>query len=192
MKKINFNSTKTTLMLCAAISLLLGAAAGAVLGNNFANVTDKKEGDGYSPELAAKVDNIGIASVGPDAQVAWMVRFDACGHEAEEKCSDRIVGMSLEEVREKYENREISVFNAKRVVLTRAEHGYCPRHYVVRSDNGKIAVYKRSIDTLEENHVMDIEQKMDELDENFKAELQSGIPFSNFDEINQYFENADS
>lgn len=195
--KIHPKRMRLILIMGASALFLIGLTTGLLLGSYMSS--GKEEGSTPPPGMETPaptgvmgVDKVGVVSLLPDADVQWFVRFSHCDHRYAEDRQDDLTGMTLEEVQHAYPDYVIEDFTSSAATLVREVGGYCPDHYIVRLADNVIAVYKTSDETFKELRVMVLSVEAAELNDEVRQELTEGVAFSNFAEIDEFFENAES
>lgn len=125
-------------------------------------------------------------------QVDWISAFGACGHECVESDNESAVGMTLADLKSTYADYEVRLFTTSRVKLKRELAGYCPKHYVLTLERGKVCVKRTDPDTFLPYLVMELPISADTLDEATRLELEAGLPFDSLELIDAYFESLES
>lgn len=94
----------------------------------------------------------------PNTQLIFKTYYNSCSHTAEKavQAANDEVNMSEQQLKEKYENWEISAFSPPIVELSRAVNTYCPNHYIIGVDSGYIAIY-----VYDENGLKVMQEKTD-------------------------------
>ncbi len=128
--------------------------------------------------------------ISPNATLILKRKYKECGHIIKEykKITDELVNLTEKELLEKNEDWEIEKFSNMEVILIKDAEGVCDEHYVLRENNGIIAVYKigkENEETLEELTGISTEY----LTENDKMEIEQGITVYGREELNSILEN---
>lgn len=71
-------------------------------------------------------------------------RIYMCGHNlvSYRAATPQEVGLSREQVEDMYSSWDIKEFSASIVWLCERVDGYCPNHYVIKDNDGRIAIYR--------------------------------------------------
>lgn len=126
-------------------------------------------------------------------KVEWKLRFNGCGHYITLKSQGDIAGMDKEEAKAAYSDYSAELFTSAYVSLVKDSDGFCPEHYVMLSgeDGDMLEVYKRNMQTLENEHITSIDISPDRFAEDIAALQAGGLLFNSLQEINEYIESAE-
>ena len=168
------------------------------------NSKTSKEENNYYKELANteninKINNSDIIvtsysgiKITPNTKIVYETYYKKCNHKEvkEEKPKEEIVNLNEKELQEKYKDYSIKQFGTERVVLYKEDDGFCKEHYMIKEDEGIIAVYK--INNLGTEELMDLTDIVVQyLPETDKINIQKGIEVygeKNLDKILEDFE----
>ncbi len=187
MKQI-LKGSSITVVICIATSLFLGALTGVLLSDAMAEKLSRDKNSVMSQETNDEKTREDVLD--DITAIEIKILFTLCEHEIVK--SENIDSSTFSETKNKYNEHGILSFKDGFPVLYKTIEGFCPEHYVVRINGDFLAVYRRNAVSFEEEYIMDITDAVEDIDEEFKEELKKGVPFSSFEEINKYFENADS
>lgn len=128
--------------------------------------------------------------ISPNATLILEKQYKECGHVIKEykEIPEDVVNLTKEELQEKYKEWKIEKFTPLEVILIKQEEGLCGEHYVLRENDGIIAVYKideEGTEKLEEMTGISVEY----LTENDKIEIKEGIELYGKEELNSVLEN---
>lgn len=190
---------RRTVVACGAVALFL---MGALFGSMASLTLEEKtlysaDRPNYSPapDNSEDAHTVSIeripAQVLSSTEVEWITSFKACGHESVEKDSKSAVGMTVEKLKEIYADYEVRMFTAEKVKLKRELDGYCPQHYVVLLEEGRVCVKRTDPDKFLPYKVMELSISAEILDADIREELENGIAFNSLEEINAYFEGVE-
>lgn len=163
----------------------------------------KEENDFYkefaSTENGNKINNSDIIitsysglKITPNTKIVYETYYKKCNHKEvkEEKSKEEIVNLNEKELQEKYKDYTIKQFGTERVVLYKEDDGFCKEHYMIKENEGVIAVYK--INNLGAEELMDLTDIVVQyLPETDKINIQRGIEVygeKNLDKILEDFE----
>lgn len=127
--------------------------------------------------------------ISPNAVLILKKHYSECGHSIKEyaEMPEEFVNLTQEELKEKYEGWILEEFSAKEVILRKEIDGNCRQHYVLRSKEGTIAVYRINEDgseTLKEATEISTEY----LTQNDKEKLEQGIKIYGEEQLNSTLE----
>lgn len=159
------------IIICIMVFLALGAITGIMLTDSLLKSVPKKQ-----ETVTAKSTS--------DKNIEIKIAFTLCEHEIIQKHSLKTT---------ETQNSTDALKEEKSLIIKTID-GFCPKHYVVRTnkDGKNFSVYKRDTVSLEEKHIMDIARDVETVGGEFSEELKKGVAFSSLEEINKYFENAES
>lgn len=128
----------------------------------------------------------------PNTKVVFETYYKKCNHKetTEEVANEEIVNYNEEELQEKYKDFTIKQFGIERIVLYKENSGYCNNHYILKENDGVIAVYKINNSGTEE--LMDFTDiSVQYLPETDRINIQNGLNIygsQNLDKILEDFE----
>lgn len=128
--------------------------------------------------------------ISPNAKIVFYKKYTDCNHTIKEKneIESTLVNLNEDEIRRVYKDWDIISFSKDLVELYKEVPGQCEQHYIVKENDGKIAVYK--ITTEGENIKMkDTDIEIEYLPEIDKEELKTGVKIDGDEELNSYLEN---
>lgn len=134
--------------------------------------------------------NTNEEKISPNATLILKRKYKECGHTIKEykRITDELVNLTEKELLEKNKDWEIEKFSNMEVILIKETEGLCNEHYVLRENNGVIAVYK--IDRYNQEILEELTGISTEyLTENDKMEIQQGIMVFGREELNSILEN---
>lgn len=90
--------------------------------------------------------NSSEARISPNAVVTMKKVYLQCGHtiEEQEEVPNEVVNMNPEEVKLYYNEWKLESFTKDNVIITRTYNEKCNEHYMLKEDNGYIAIYKEN------------------------------------------------
>lgn len=80
----------------------------------------------------------------PNCVITLKVYYNKCEHliESKQKIEDTEVNLTEEELKERFSDWEIQKFTPTEIVLYKELDEFCNEHYLLKEDNGYIAIYK--------------------------------------------------
>lgn len=127
--------------------------------------------------------------VSPNAKLITNIYYDECGHTVKKTSSieNKYINLTKEELAEEYKEWEIKEFSPEEITLYKEENGICNEHYIVKDNDGFIAVY--SLDSNEKETLKEIT----EIATNFLpntdiAKLKGGIKVYGRENLNSVLE----
>ena len=84
----------------------------------------------------------------PNTKIIFKRYFTLCGHMFDKEPEDmkEFINLSEAGLKDKYSDWAINEFSTKQVILRKEIQTYCPRHYIIGSKDGYIAIYVYNID----------------------------------------------
>lgn len=81
--------------------------------------------------------------VSPNAKLVTNIYYDECGHTVKKTSNvdNKYINLTKEELQEEYNEWEIKEFLPEKITLYKEEKGICNEHYIVKDNDGYIAVY---------------------------------------------------
>ncbi len=134
--------------------------------------------------------NTNEEKISPNATLILKREYKECGHILKEykRITDELVNLTQKELVEKNKDWEIEKFSNMEVILIKEVEGVCDEHYVLKEEDGVIAVYK-----MEEENKEVLEEltgiSTEYLTENDKMEIEQGIKVYGREELNSILEN---
>ena len=92
-----------------------------------------------------------IEKVSPNAQIVFETYYDKCGHTiiSKQKVSKDDINKTEQEIKDKYSEYKVKEFSPEEIKLYKETDEICANHYVVKEQNGVIAVFSRNNDGTE-------------------------------------------
>lgn len=158
----------------------------------FKAVTDECEEEWQEIEEQAKLEvqsNVNEEKISPNCLITFKKFYDTCRHTLNEYISvpEILVNKTQSELQEEYEDWKIKEFSSTRIILFREYEGECGEHYILRENDGKIAIYKINGNN-DEVLFEQTEIATDYLAEADKIELENGIHINGKESLNQLLE----
>lgn len=125
----------------------------------------------------------------PNCSLTLKTYFKKCDHTTSVYLNlpENQVNLSKEEIQEKYPNYVVQSFASNEVVLYQEKEGECGEHYLVKDDNGIVAVYKILEDgSLEKQETTGISTEY--LPEADRVNMETGVKINGKQLLNQLLE----
>ena len=157
------------------------------------NTTNIKEN--YEEENLSTINDIIETNVKdeekitPNTTIIFNKYYKKCGHtvKEKEKASEEMVNMGEEEFQELYSDWKVKQFNSDEIVLYKEFEGECGEHYVLKENNGFIAIYRiensGDLTLIEETEISTQYLPQVDIDK-----LKAGITLTGKEELNSYLE----
>lgn len=133
--------------------------------------------------------NSGEEKISPNCQITLKRYYKECQHTINEYIDIpvNLVNKTQEELQEEYLNWEIKKYSSTEIILYREFESECGQHFILRSVDGKIVIYRINNEMQEEVYEK-TEISIDYLTETDKVEIQNGIRVNGLEELNQRIE----
>lgn len=200
---------KTWIIVLICVIIFLGIALGILYSQNKTEISEQKiienrnevvsetvtdecteEWQEMEEETQLQLEaNANEEKISPNCLITLKKFYKSCRHTLNEytTISQKLVNKTQSELQEEYEDWKVEKFSSTEIILYREYEGECGAHYILREDNGKIAIYK--ID--ENNKEILFEQTeiaVDYLTEADKIEIKNGIRVNGKESLNQLIE----
>lgn len=114
---------------------------------NFSEVTDSciDELENYEiAKLNLEETNASTTKISPNAIINFKICYQKCNHiiDSKQKISESLVNLTKEELQDKYLDWDIERFTENNIILYKEENRMCDEHYILKQENGCIAIYK--------------------------------------------------
>lgn len=187
------------IMIIIAVLLALGGSIGIYIYNlkntsNKNSVKAKELADELKKTLVEEEQNTVSTSsknikISHNSIVVKNTLYKICNHEIRqtEAIPVELVNKEEKDIQQYYKDWEIKKYSPTEVVLYREKDEYCDKHYVLRENNGVIAIYKiddNNKETLRENTQIQTKY-LPEID---LIKLKSGIYAIGEEELNSILE----
>lgn len=194
-------------LICAVI--LLGIALGMMYSQNKTKISEQNIIENRSEGLSEAVTdecteeweeieeeaqleleaNANEEKISPNCLITLKKFYKSCRHSLNEyiTVSQELVNKTQSELQEVYKDWKIEKYSSTEIILYREYEGECGEHYILRENDGKIAIYKRD----ENNKEILFEQTeiaTDYLTEADKIEIKNGIRVNGKESLNQLIE----
>lgn len=191
---------KYRIMVLIILIIIIGIIVGIFLLNN----TNKKMNQNYSKQQLA--NNIKIEEninkngetlitsniedkISPNCMLIFKTYYSNCGHTQEKrvKINQSLVNGIQSDLQEYYKDWTIEKFSNNEVILYKKCNEFCNEHYLIKENNGYVAIYK--ID-LYGNEVLEEQTQIitDYLTKNDREILKNGIKVIGKDRLNATIE----
>lgn len=155
-------------------------------------ITDECTEEYEELEEQAKLEietNSNEEKISPNCLVTLKRYYKECMHTINEYVDipQNLVNKTQEDLEKEYPNWEIKKYSSNEIILYKEFNSNCGQHFVLKSDDGKIIIYK-----INENNEEEIYEKteisVEYLTETDKIEIQNGIRVNGIEELNQLIE----
>lgn len=88
--------------------------------------------------------NASNEKISPNAEMILKKIYTKCGHAVEEEVElpKEIVNKNMEELQREYKDWNVEEFSTEKVVLSKEIEGECGEHYILKDNDGVIAIYQ--------------------------------------------------
>ncbi len=152
-----------------------------------------EENNAQQPSDDAIMDYASEPTTTYDTRLIFKSFYSQCGHTVVERqdIPARMVGVDEHQMHGLYPDWEVEKFGRDEVILYRRREGACPEHYILKVENGYVAIY-RTVDEGETEivEVTDIPVSILRLKD--QERLRQGMLLDNIEEVNQYLEDLGS
>lgn len=127
--------------------------------------------------------------ISPNCLITLKRYYNECQHVINEYIDvpQELVNGTQKDLENKYENWKIQKYSSTQIILYREFDSNCGQHFILRSDNGMIVVYKIN-ENNEEEVYEETEISVEYLTEKDKLEIENGISVNGVEELNQLIE----
>lgn len=134
--------------------------------------------------------NYSEEKVSPNAMIVFNKFYKGCGHTIKnrENVTDKMVNLNRDEFEKLYSDWKVIKFGSNEIELYKEFDGECNEHYLVKENNGFVAIYKIKSDgniKLQKN----TEIALTCLPESDVNSLKEGVTLVGEEELNAYLEN---
>lgn len=140
-------------LLLLMIGIVVGISVFRMNQTHNNNMLEDKQLAEEQENKEEEINNVIVTSVieektSPNTTFIQKQYFKGCDHIQKEtmEISEEDVNLTQEQMQKQYSDWKIEKFSSNEVVLYKEQEGYCGEHYVVRENNGTLAIY-----TLDEN-----------------------------------------
>jgi hypothetical protein len=176
---------KTKVLFWAAFILL--AATGGLLGYYFAMGEPTVFNQTYLDQEAVQAANTNVV-LASDADIEIQYTYLMCGHkEKVELAGDiRFAGKTMQQIKQENPGSQIRDFGAHKMVMLMDVNEYCPQHYIVKLDNGKVCIFKTNRATGKSELYLDLKLDASAVKQEEMGRLATGVVFENTSDVNNY------
>ena len=159
---------------------LKNPGTGGIVANGDSNIEQEKE------QIANATPNDLITT---STKIIFKTNFTLCSHtlEKEPEIAADFINLSESDLKNKFSDWVVSEFSARQVILQREIQTYCPRHYIIGSKDGYIAIYVYNDDGIKTLHEM-TESPISILTTDDQNNLDYGIVADSEEELQQKLE----
>lgn len=190
-------SKKYIIIFVLAAAIASGIIVAVILGGNDKTSNLKPEIDTkLATENKELEDDIQIVTTSnikvktsPNALFVFKTYYRDCNHTKTTKIEipKEFVNQTEEEMQEKYRDWKIEDFTSSEVIFYQEQEGICNEHYVIRENNGYVAIY--TIDSLAQETLKETTEIVTSyLPETDKQRLQEGIKVIGQESLNATIE----
>lgn len=135
------------------------------------------------------VTNSQEEKISPNCLLILKKYYDECNHTINEYVDvpQDLVNGTEEDLKKEYPYWQIEKYSSNEIILYKEFNSNCGQHFVLKEDEGKIAVYK-----INENNEEEIYEKteisVEYLSETDKGKISEGIKVNGIEELNQLLE----
>lgn len=184
-----------------ALLVIITIIAGVLVGIFIAN---KNKTSNLEPESASKLARIGTNTqneiqiiqtastqikTSPNCLFVFQTYYKDCKHTITEKIDipKESINQTEEELQEKYKDFKIKEFTSTQVTFYEEKEGICNEHYIIRDNNGYLAIY--AIDSFGKETLKETTEIVTSyLPETDKEKLKEGIQAIGKEELNARLE----
>lgn len=136
-----------------------------------------------------KETNSSEEKISPNCRVTLKRYYNQCRHIINEYVDilPELVNQTKEQLQKEYINWEIKKYSSTEIVLYKEFDSECGQHFVLRNNDGKIAIYIKNANNQEELYEK-TEISVDYLTETDKVKIQNGIEVYGKESLNQLIE----
>lgn len=194
MRKFTFILYILSIVILGIIGAWIGAYAYKInsIGKLETPILEGMENKNLEYELSL-VTNESEQIVSPNAVIVIKRNYNECGHQLKEfkQIDNKYVNMDEKEFETEFlkDNKDFVIenFSSKEIVVSEEINGSCDEHYLVKSDNGFIVVYKYNSNGEKEEYKK-TNIAVEYLTETDREELSEGIEIVGKSELNSRLE----
>ena len=131
------------------LTILFGVLIGGIIANNGSQEPEQQalkqetENNKLSDEIQITTTGAKEEKTTPNTLLRFKTFYKKCEHTAivNEEISEKFVNKTERELRESYKDWQIQKFSAKQVELYKEADGICNEHYIIKENNGYVAIY---------------------------------------------------
>lgn len=127
--------------------------------------------------------------ISPECKMTLKKIYTKCNHTIEEQIElpQELVNMSEEDLKNEYSNWNIEKFSADEIILSKEFDEECGEHYVLRDNDGIIAIYQIN-ENGQEELLDETEISTEYLTQTDLIEIQNGLKVNGLKELNKILE----
>jgi hypothetical protein len=169
------------------IVFILMAASGGFLGYYFAAGEPTVFSEQYLKDAVLAAANTDVV-LADDAKIEIEYTYLMCGHREKVYLNGdmRFTGKTAEEIKTEWPNTVIRDFSEHKAVLQMDVDDYCPQHYIVKIEGGKVCIFKTSRDTGQSELYLDLKLDTSAVRSEELPRLMDGVVFESTNEVNDY------
>lgn len=169
------------------ILFILLAAGGGLLGYYFAIGEPTVFNDQYLKDEVMQAANTDV-SLAQDATIEIEYIYKMCGHKEKVTLSGdpRFSGKTAKEIKSEYPSSNIREFGEHNLVIQIEVDEYCPQHYIIKLDSGKVCIFKTSRSTGKSELYLDLKLDATAVKQEEIPRLEQGVVFENTTDVNNY------
>lgn len=128
--------------------------------------------------------------ISPNALITFVKHYSSCGHTINERdtVSENMVNMDEDEFKKLYSDWKITKFTNNEIELYKEFDGNCNEHYLVKSDQGFVSIYKINSDD-SQNLLEKTDIAVKYLSPDDISELEAGVTLYGKEDLNAFIEN---
>lgn len=128
--------------------------------------------------------------ISPNALITFVKHYNSCGHTINERdtISENMVNMDEDEFKKLYSDWKITKFTNNEIELYKEFDGNCNEHYLVKSDQGFVSIYKINSDD-SQNLLEKTDIAVKYLSPDDISELEAGVTLYGKEDLNAFIEN---
>ena len=161
----------------------------AIFGGIFGLYLGKTAKGIYKEEYLQAALAANELTLGENARIEAVYNYTYCGHSEKVTQKNHFGEKTMSELLAENNNLQIREFSRGKVTLVFEVDDYCPKHYILKEENGKLAVYKMSRETGKQEKYLDIDIPVENISESEKKRLKEGIVFAHTSDLNIYVRN---
>ncbi len=131
-----------------------------------------------------------IEKISADTVVVWDYEYEMCRHHVclDTKPDADMIGMTFSKLKSAYPDISIVSFSAEKVVLKKKLCCYCPRHFLLKRNGGRLAVYKTAAGSDKQELYADTDIRFESLDMDLQTMLEHGRIFGSYEDVRKYLD----
>ena len=169
------------------ILFILLAACGGLLGYYFAIGEPTVFSEQYLKDEVMQAANTDVV-LAQDARIEIEYIYKMCGHQEKVILTGdtRFSGKTSKQIKSEYPGSNIREFGEHNLVIQMDVDEYCPQHYIVKLDSGKVCIFKTSRSTGNSDLYLDLKLDVTAVKQEEITRLEQGVVFENTTDVNNY------